>query len=85
MRGVNDMVICLFPNTLLPGCTSNSDCSYHEPTCDTFTRKCYNCNHYWNIGIIGKRWMHKKCRDHSQICQPSGLCIDRAGVKYFNI
>ena len=29
--------------------------------------------------------MHQKCRDHSQICQPSGLCVDRAGLKYLSI
>ena len=90
MRGVNDMVICLFPTTLFPGCTSNSDCSFHEPTCDTLTRICYNCNHYCNYyhcNGSGKRWMHKKCRDHSQMCLQNGLRVDRAkaGLKKLNV
>ena len=75
---------------LIPGCTSNSHCSCHEPTCDTLTRTCYNCNHYckyYNCNGRGKRWIHQKCRDHSQLCLPSGLCVDRpkAGLQYLNI
>ena len=73
---------------LILGCTSNSQCNIHEPTCDTLTRTCYNCNHckYYNCNRVGKRWMHKKCRDHSQLCLPGGLCVDRpkAGLQYLN-
>ena len=62
---------------LIPGCTSNSHCSCHKPTCDTLTRTCYNCNCN-NCNDAEKRWMHKKCRDHSQLCLQNGLCVDRA-------
>ena len=85
---MNGWCICNSALKLIPGCTSNSQCNLHEPTCDTLTRTCYNCNHckYYNCNSVGKRWMHKKCRDHSQLCLPGGLCVDRpkAGLQYLN-